>query len=81
MRLVTTPAEAINVLTQSVEKVQLHEQTIITIGSDYKTIWCPRTVHKTVGKLRWSLIKEQSKNFEEIGIYLVGRIQNNQFYD
>ena len=49
MRLVTTPAEAINVLTQSVEKVQLHEQTIITIGSDYKTVWCPRTVHKTVG--------------------------------
>ena len=45
----TTSAEAINVLTQSVEKVQLHEQTIITIGSDYKTVWCPRTVHKTVG--------------------------------
>ena len=45
----TTSAETINVPTQSVEKVQLHEQTIITIGSDYKTVWCPRTVHKTVG--------------------------------
>lgn len=31
----------------------------MTMGSDYKTIWCPRTVYKTVGYLRWSLRKEE----------------------
>ena len=49
--LVQTPEDAIQGLNQSVVKAEVHDNSCITEGSDYKTVWCPRTVHKTIGHL------------------------------
>ena len=38
--------ETIKGLDQSVKKISSKEQTRIIVGSDYKTIWYPRTVQK-----------------------------------
>ena len=55
-------------LNQSVEHVEIHDNSRITAGSDYKTGWCPRTVHKTIGYLSCSCSKLKSKIIEEEGM-------------
>ena len=44
--LVHTPEDAIQGLNQPATKVELHDNSRITKGHDYKTVWCPRTVYK-----------------------------------
>ena len=39
--LVQTPEDAIQGLNQSAAKVELHDNSRITEGSDYKTVWHP----------------------------------------
>ena len=68
--LVQRPEDAIQGLNQSAAKVELHENSRITEGSDYKTVWYPRTVHRTIGHLGWSCRKLISKHInEEESIY------------
>ena len=49
--LVHTPDDAIQGLNQSAARVELHDNSRITEGSDYKTVWYPRTVHTMIGHL------------------------------
>ena len=79
--LVRFPEDAIQGLNQSAENVELHDNSRITTGSGYKTVWCPRTVHKIIGHLDWSCWKLKSKIIEEEEMYLVERTQNNRFSD
>ena len=58
--------------------VALHDNSIITEGSDYATVWCPRTVHKTIGRL---CRKVPSKTINKVGMYLIEGTQNNFFSD
>ena len=53
----------------------------MTKGSDYLTVWCPRTVHKTIGHLGWSYRKVPSKTINKVRMYLIEGIQNNCFSD
>ena len=46
--LVQIQEDAIQGLNQSVARVELHDNSRITEGSDYKTVWYLRTVHKTI---------------------------------
>ena len=77
--LVRSPEDTMHALNQSVEHIEIHDNSRITAGSDYKTVWCPKTVHKTIGHLGWSCRKLKSKIIEEEGIYLVEGTQNNRF--
>ena len=58
--IVSTLEEAIIGLNQSAEKLLRREHAKIITGSDYKTIWCPTTVHKTVVSLRKDKSKKQA---------------------
>ena len=75
--LVKTPDDAIQGLNRSVDKVALHHNSRIIEGSDYTTVWCHRTVHKTIGHLGWSCRKAHSKKITRVGMYLIEGIQNN----
>ena len=81
LRLVQTPEDVIHGLNQSAAKVELHENSRITEGSDYKTVWYPRTVHKTIGHLGWSCRKLISKHINQEGTYSFEGIQKNCFSD
>ena len=52
--LLQTPEDTIQGLDQSADKVKLHDNSRITEGFNYGIVWCPRTVHKTIGHLGWS---------------------------
>ena len=80
-RLGKNPEDTIQGLNQSVDKVALHDNSRITEGSDYATVWCPQTVHKTIGYLGWSCRKVSSKKISKVGTYLIEGIQNNCFSD
>ena len=75
--LVKTPKDAIQCLNQSADKVALHDNSRITEGSDYATVWYPRTVHKTMGHLGWYCRKVPSKKITKVGMYLIKGTQNN----
>ena len=77
--LVQTPENTIQGLNQSTAKIELHDNSCITEGSDYKTVWCPQTVHKTIGHLGWSCRKFTSKQINNEEMCLVEEIQNNYF--
>ena len=79
--LVKTPEDTIQGLNQSVDKVALHDNSRITEGSDYATVWCPPTVHTTIGHLGWSCRKVTSKNITKVGMYLIEGTQNNCISD
>ena len=76
-RLGKNPEDTIQGLNQSVDKVALHDNSRITEGSDYATVSCHRTVHKTIGQLGWSCRKVLSKTITKVGIYLIEGTQNN----
>jgi len=46
--LVQTLKDTIQGLNQSAVKVEFHDNSRITEGSVYKTVWCPRTIHRTI---------------------------------
>ena len=75
--LVQTPEDKIQGLNQSVAKVKLYDNSRITEGSDYKTVWFPRTVHTTIGHLGWSCRKLILKHINDEGMYLVEETKNN----
>ena len=79
--LAQTPEDAIQGLNQSAGKVEMYDNSRITECSDCKTVWCPRTVHKKIGHLGWSISKLISKHTKEDGMYLVEGTQNNCFSD
>ena len=74
--LVQIQEDAIQGLNQSVARVELHDDSRITEGSDYKTVWYLRTVHKTIGYLGWSCTKLISKHINNEGVYLVEGTKN-----
>ena len=59
----------------------MHDNSLITEGSDYATVWRPRTVHNTIGHLGWSCRKVSSKQITNVGMYLIEETQNNCFSD
>ena len=79
--LVKTPEDAIQGLNQSAYMVALQDNSRITEGSDYATVWCPRIVHRTIGHLGWSCRKILSKSITNVGMYLIEKTQNNRFSD
>ena len=79
--LVKTPEDAIQGLDQSVDKVVLHDNSRITEESNYATVWCLWTVHKTIGHLGWSCRKVPSKQITNVGMYLIEGTQKNYFSD
>ena len=79
--LVNTPEDVIQGLNQSADKVALHDNSGITEGSDYATVWYSRSVHKTIGHLEFSYRKVPSKTITKVGIYLIEGTQNNCFSD
>ena len=79
--LVKTPEDTIQGLNQSADMVALHDNSRITERSDYATVWCPRTVYKTIGHLEWSCRKVPSKTINKVGMYLIEGTQNNCFSD
>ena len=76
-----TPEDTIQGLNQSTDKVELHDNSRITEGSDYATVWCPRTVHKIKGYFGWSCRKVPSKKITNVGMYLIEGTQNNCLSD
>ena len=79
--LVETPEDTIQGLNQSTDIVDLQVNSRITEGSDYATIWCSRTVHRTIGHLGWSCRKVLSKSITNVGMYVIEGTQNNRFSD
>ena len=79
--MVETPKDAIQGLNQSADMVTMKDNKKITEGSDYATVWCPRTVHRTIGRLGWSCRKVRSKSITNVGMYLIEGTQNNRFSD
>ena len=79
--LVETPEDAIQGLNQSVDMVAIQDNKRTTEGSEYATVWCPRTVHRTIGHLGWSCRKVRSKPITNVGMYLIEGTQNNRFID
>ena len=75
--LVKAPEDAIQGLNQSVDKVALYDNSRITEGSNYATVWCPRTVHKIMGHLGWLCRKVSSKKITNVEMYLIEGTQNN----
>ena len=62
-------------------EVAFHDNSRITEGSDYATVWYPRTVHKTIEHLGWSCRKVPSKKITNVEMYLIEGNQNNCFSD
>ena len=79
--LVETPEDAIQGLNQSADIVAIKDNNRITEGLDYETVWCPRSVHRTMGSLGWSCRKVRSKLITNVGVYLIEGTQNNRFSD